>query len=267
MMTIDGYRPEDKDTGSAFDPQTADRFYAAVNAVARRLGVRVEGLENLPRGRALIVANHAFGWDVVFAMAAVWRLHRRPLWVLGEHLWWKVPFLRRVASEVGTVDGTPENVDRLLARDELVLVLPGGLREAVKPRELRYHLLWGQRYGFVRAAMRQQAPLIPLASVGTDELFDFVGNPYARGRRWLGHGAIPVPLPSRILPIPHRVRMRFLFGEPIPPRGRQGDTELQVVRGLRREVEGALHELIETELARRLGIELHSAKNVHSSSS
>jgi 1-acyl-sn-glycerol-3-phosphate acyltransferase len=172
-------------------------------------------------------------------------------------LWWKVPFLRRLASAVGTVDGTRENADSLLSRDQLVLVLPGGLREAVKPRELRYQLLWGHRYGFVRTAMRCQAPIVPLASVGTDELFDFVGNPYRRGARWLGRRDIPVPLPSRILPIPHRVQMRFLFGEPITPRVTpEAADNFELVRALRREVEGALHELLELELARRAGIDL-----------
>ena len=166
----------------------------------------------------MLVANHSFGWDSILPMAAVWRQLDRPVWVLGEHAWWKVPFLRRLAAAVGTVDGTPTNADRLLAGEELVLVLPGGLREAVKPRELRYRLLWGNRYGFIRAAIRNQAPIVPLASIGADDLFDFVGNAYRRGEVWLRRGGIPVPLPSRILPIPHFVKLAFLFGAPIPPR-------------------------------------------------
>src|SRR4051812_8602576 len=183
-MSIDGFQASDKQAFGGFEPKRAEHFFGKIDRLARRFEVDVDGMEHLPAGRGLIVANHAFGWDVVFAMAAVWREQRRPVWVLGEHLWWKVPFVRRLAAGIGTVDGTPENVDRLLAQDQLVMVLPGGLREAVKPRELRYQLLWGQRYGFIHAAIRNQAPIIPLASVGTDELFDFVGNPYQRGRRW-----------------------------------------------------------------------------------
>ncbi|MFT3922440.1 MAG: lysophospholipid acyltransferase family protein [Myxococcales bacterium] len=256
-MSIDGFESQHKQAFQAFQPALAERFYDVVERVADRLDIHVEGLEHLPSGRALIVANHAFGWDVVFAMAAVWRARGRPVWVLGEHLWWKVPFVRRLASGVGTVDGTKENVDRLLSRDELVLVLPGGLREAVKPRELRYQLLWGQRYGFIHAAIRNQAPIVPLASVGTDELFDFVGDPYARGRRWLGRGGFPIPLPKRILPIPHRVQVHFVFGEAIAPRATPTQqSDFKLVRAMRREVEGALHELIEMELAKRAGIDL-----------
>lgn len=254
---LDGFRAGDEDALVSFAPAVAEPFFAAVERLGHTFQIEVDGLHQLPTGRGLIVANHAFGFDVVFAMAAVWRTLKRPVWVLGEHLWWRVPYVRRIAAAVGTVDGTPENIDRLLASDELVLVLPGGLREAVKPRELRYQLLWGRRYGFVRAALRHQAPIIPLASVGTDELFDFVGNPYVRGARWLGRRGIPIPLPSRILPIPHRVHTRLLFGESIAPRGRAEDEHnFGLVRSMRREVEGALHEMIEVELAKRLGIDL-----------
>ncbi len=254
---IDGFMPTHRDAFASFAPPTAGRFYDAVGWMSRRLRVEVEGLERIPAGRALIVANHTFGWDVVFPMQVVWEKLRRPVWVLGEHAWWQIPFLRRLAAAVGTVDGTPENADRLLAHDELVLVLPGGLREAVKPRELRYRLLWGHRYGFIRTALRNRTPVVPLASIGADDLFDFVGNAYRRGERWLRRSGIPIPLPSRILPIPHLVPLRFVFGEPIELRAspEQADDHA-LVRRLRREVEGALHELIENELARRVGIDL-----------
>ncbi len=130
-------------------------------------------------------------------------------------------------------------------------------RARVKPRELRYHLLWGHRYGFIQAAIRNQAPIIPLASIGADDLFDFVGNAYRRGERLLRRPGIPIPLPARILPIPHLVRLRYIFGDPIvPPIGPELANDMDVVRRLRHEVEGALHELIETELARRAGIDL-----------
>ena len=253
LTRLDGFKAGHKDALNAFDPLLAGAFFDYVNRAAERLHVSIEGLSHLPEGRALLVANHAFGFDVVFAMAAIWERFRRPVWVLGEHLWWSLPFLRRFVAAIGVVDGTRENVDYLLSREQLVLVLPGGLREAVKPRELRYQLLWGQRYGFVHAALRNQAPMVPLASVGSDELFDFVGNPYERGRRWLKPLHLPLPLPATILPLPRRVNMKFVFGAPVPPRPPSADQdELSHVRSLRREIEGALHELIEGELWRRL---------------
>ena len=244
-MALDGFVSEDKDAFVGFSAGVSERFFALVDVLGRKLGVDVQGIDLLPDGGALLVANHTFGWDTAFAVARIRARTGRTVWALGEHLWWRVPGLRRFASAVGVVDGTPENVDALLAAGELVLVLPGGLREAVKPRELRYRLLWGHRYGFVHAAIRNRVPLVPLACLGGDDVFSIVGNAYARGRRL--HLPIPIPRIAR----PHRAALLFLVGEPIPVDGRTEDEP--TVRRIRREVEGALHELIETELARRAG--------------
>jgi 1-acyl-sn-glycerol-3-phosphate acyltransferase len=255
-MSIDTFREQHKRAFVGYSPEIAGRFYRVIGKLARIANAEVIGLEHLPPGGALIVCNHTFGWDSVFPMAAVWRQLQRRVWVLGEHVWWRFPFLRRLAAAIGTVDGVPENADRLLQQGELVLVLPGGVREAVKPRELRYRLLWGNRYGFVRIAVRNQVPVVPLAAIGADDLFDFVGNAYRRGERWLRRTGIPIPLPSVILPIPHRVRLRFVFGEPIAPPPAGVEQDAGALRRYRREIEGALHELIEGELARRAGVEL-----------
>jgi 1-acyl-sn-glycerol-3-phosphate acyltransferase len=230
-----------------------ERLFAVIEWLAAHLPVEVIGIERLPPGRALLVANHAFGWDIIFAMSTIRAKTGRPVWALGEHVWWKIPVARRIAADLGTVDGTPHNVDTLLALDQLVLDLPGGLRESLKPKELRYRLLWGHRYGFVRAAIRNQAPIVPLASIGADELFDLVGNAFARGNRWLRGAGIPIPRSARLLPIPHLVPMKFIIGEPITPVPPNGADEETAVKRLRREVEGALHEMFEHELASRVG--------------
>jgi len=253
MRSIDGFRPTDARPFVGFSPGAARRYQAVVGALGRRLHVVVEGIEHVPNGRALLVANHAFGWDVAFPMEAISHATGRNVWALGEHLWWKVPGLRRLAAAVGVVDGSRRNAEELLREDQLVVVLPGGLREAVKPRELRYQLLWGHRYGFIDVAIRAGAPIVPLACVGADELFDFVGDAYARGKRWLRVEGIPIPFPSRVFPIPHRVPLRYVVGEPISTEGIDGADAGARLR-VRREVEGALHELIEGELARRSGI-------------
>src|SRR5437868_4181930 len=160
-------------------------------------------MRSMPGGDTPLVPRR--GMRLAFGVARIHVETGRAVFSLGEHLWWKVPGVRRVARAVGIVDGTRANADALLADGQLVLVLPGGLREALKPRELRYRLLWGRRYGFVRTAIRNGAPIVPLASIGADDLFDFVGNAYRRGERWLRRTGIPIPLPARILPIPHRV--------------------------------------------------------------
>lgn len=248
---IDGFELKHAEAFEGMSPEHARRFFAGVRRLGAALHVEVDGIYHLPRGRALIVSNHAFGWDVGFAMAEVEACTGRLTWALGEHAFWRFPVLRRVAASVGVVDGTPENARRLLENDELVLVLPGGLREALKPRELRYRLLWGKRFGFLRAAIETGTPIVPLACVGSDELMDWVGNPWHRGKSWFGRYAFPLPRPAYGLPLLHRVQLRYVFGEPICFDGR-ATTQERLVRA-RHEVAGALHELIDQELARRQG--------------
>ncbi len=251
-MSIDGFKEADKAAFLGYSPELAERFFRVVRRTGQRFEVGIQGLEHIPEGRALLVGNHAFGWDAMFPMAEVLTQLGRRVWVLGDHLWWRLPFVRRLASAVGVVDGNHDNVAALLERDELVMVLPGGLREAVKPAELRYQLLWGHRYGFVQAALRHRAPMVPVAVIGTDEMYDFVGNPYRRGRKW--RMPIPLPIPTHLLP--RKVQIDFRIGEPVTIPSDADPEDFQIVRRLRREIEGALHEEIENELAARAGLQI-----------
>ena len=102
------------------------------------------------------------------------------------------------------------------------------------------------------ARLRHRAPLVPVASLGADDLFNLVGNAFARAR-WL-HLPFPLPRPSHLLPVPHFRRLRFVIGEAIPVIDpAEGDDDDHLVRRLRREVEGAIHEIFEDELTRRAG--------------
>ncbi|CAN5922221.1 lysophospholipid acyltransferase family protein [soil metagenome] len=254
-MSLDGWTPDDKEAFHGYSAWIAAKAASAFNRFGRALHVEVSGLENLPAGPALLVANHAFGFDIAFATARIQTETGRRVWALGEHAWWTVPLVRRFAASIGIVDGTTENVDALLAAGELVAVLPGGLREAMKPRELRYRLLWGHRYGFVRAALRNRVPIVPVACLGSDDLFDLVGNAFTRARRL--HLPFPLPRPAHLVPIPHFRALRFVVGEPIPVEDAPGLTaadDEHRARRLRREVEGAIHEMIEDHLARRAGL-------------
>jgi len=229
-----------------------------IDRVARALHVEVEGVEKIPaKGPAILVTNHAFGFDAALLMSRIEALTGRRVWVLGEHAWWKVPGLSQLAAAAGTVDGTQENADRLLSNNELVLVLPGGLREAMKPRDLRYRLLWGRRYGFVRAALRNRAPIVPIASIGPEDVFDLVGDPFQRSRRL--HLPFPLPRPAHWLPIPHLAALAYVVSDAVPmpmisfSSSESEDAREQAIRRIRREVEGALHEIFEERLTSRLG--------------
>ena len=136
--------------------------------------VQVEGIEHVPsHGGALIVSNHAGALppDAPMIARAIQEEHAHPrkLHLTVEHYFKGTPFFSFV-SKIGGVAAHPANVQRLLHDEqELVLVFPEGRKGTEKLYKDRYRLQRFGRGGFVEAAMRAKAPLVPVAVVGAEE--------------------------------------------------------------------------------------------------
>ena len=75
-----------------------------------------------------------------------------------------------LVPKIGGVPAHPANVHRLLYDEEqLVLVFPEGRKGTEKLYKDRYRLRRFGRGGFVEAAMRARAPIVPVAVVGAEE--------------------------------------------------------------------------------------------------
>ena len=143
--------------------------------------VTAVGVENVPAdGRALLVANHSgvVPWDAVMIMTAVLECHKNPRPMRGLYLSWAaaMPFVGLVLNRLGQVQALPDNAVRLLSEDELVLVFPEGAKGVGKPFSERYQLARFGRGGFVRAALKTGAPIIPVSVVGAEEIHPMMGN-------------------------------------------------------------------------------------------
>lgn len=185
----------------------------------------VEGLENVPaEGRALLVANHSgvLPWDGAMIAAAVAEDHpaqnERILRSLHLHWFSTLPFVAPALAAMGQVPGLPENAVRLLENDELVCVFPEGLKGVGKLYKDRYKLARFGRGGFVQVALRAQAPIVPVAVVGAEEIYPMLANaePLAR---LLGMPYFPItPFfpwfgPLGVIPLP--TRWSITFCEPL----------------------------------------------------
>ena len=118
--------------------------------------------------------------------------------------------------------GTPlacnEDAERRLTEGEMVGVFPEGFKGIGKPFRERYTLQRFGRGGFVTAALRTGAPIIPCAIVGAEEIYPMIGNAKTAARL-LGLPYFPItptfPLlgPLGLLPLPSK--WLIAFGEPI----------------------------------------------------
>src|SRR5215207_3307081 len=135
----------------------------------------VEGIENVPAaGGALLVSNHsgALPPDAAMIAKAIREEHPqpRPLNITVEHFFKGYPGFSMLIPKIGCVPAHPANVHRLLFDEEqLVLVFPEGRKGTEKLYKDRYKLRRFGRGGFVEAAMRAKAPIVPIAVLGAEE--------------------------------------------------------------------------------------------------
>ncbi|MCU1484812.1 MAG: 1-acyl-sn-glycerol-3-phosphate acyltransferase [Actinomycetia bacterium] len=172
-------------TGPAHDPRLGDvdewgrservreqvrRLY---DPIYRKLfRVEWEGLEKIPKGPALLVANHAAAIpsDAPVIMHGIEEELGRPVYGLADHLFRSLPVLGTLWSRAGGVVAHPDNAYRLLREQrQLVLVFPEGTKGPGKTYAERYRLRRFGRGGFVEIAMRAGVPVVPIAVVGAEE--------------------------------------------------------------------------------------------------
>lgn len=187
---------------------------------------RVEtiGAENVPsHGRALLVPNHAgsiFPFDATMVTTAIMKRHALPRWPRFMVLDWAfvLPFVSAFMRRCGGVPASPHNAVRLLQQDELVTVFPEGVKGTGKPFSERYRLQRFGRGGFVETALRTGSPIVPVAVVGSEEIYPKLGESAALAR---ATGAPFVPITPTfpwlgvlgLIPLPSRWRIEFC--EPI----------------------------------------------------
>jgi 1-acyl-sn-glycerol-3-phosphate acyltransferase len=185
--------------------------------------VEVRGIENVPsEGGALIVANHSGTVPLDSSMTQL-ALHdhhpaQRHLRMLGADLVFTLPLIAPIARKGGATLACNEDAERLLGSGELVGVWPEGFKGIGKPFSERYKLQRFGRGGFVSAALRAGAPIIPCSIVGAEEIYPLIGNVPTLARL-LGVPYVPItptfPLlgPLGLLPLPSKWIIEF--GEPI----------------------------------------------------
>jgi len=204
------------------DPTMLKALVPAIAAVYRGY-FRAEtfGIENVPDGRCMLVANHAGQIPIDGAMfgAAVLLYCNPPLLFRAMVERWvqELPVASWLFPRIGQVTGTQDNCRRLMEREECILVFPEGVRGISKTYDRRYRL---EEFGtgFMQLAIENHAPIVPVAVIGSEEQAPALFNAKRIGKM-LGAPAFPItptwPLLGPMGAVPYPSKYRIHFGPPM----------------------------------------------------
>lgn len=247
-----------------FDVEITERFLLAAIRPLKEKWFRVEvrGAENIPTdGGALLVSNHsgAIPFDSLVTMVSVHDHVGRHLRPLGADLVFRLPVVGALARKAGASLACSEDAERMLRTGELVGVWPEGFAGIGKLYSERYQLQRFGRGGFVEAALRTGAPIVPCSVVGAEEIYPMVGGLPSLARL-LGVPYLPItpffPLlgPLGLVPLPSKWVIDF--GDPVRTdsfaEGAADDPML--VRDVTGQVRETIQQTLSALLARRRSV-------------
>jgi 1-acyl-sn-glycerol-3-phosphate acyltransferase len=182
----------------------------------------VRGLGNVPEeGPVLMVGNHSGGnvtpdTHVLTLAFSTYFGVERPFYQLAHNLVVSMPGLG-ILRKFGTVAASHENARQALRSGAAVLVYPGGDYEVHRPVWERNKVDFARRKGFIRLALQEGVPIVPVVSIGGQETALFLSRGETLARLlWLDRMFRLKVLPISIAP-PWGINFGDMLGHiPLP---------------------------------------------------
>ena len=140
----------------------------------------VRGLENIPsKGPVLLVGNHSGGTLIADTIVFACKFYEhfgpeRRFHQLAHDIAARLPGLG--IRQWGTVAANHDNARKAFELGAPVLVYPGGDHETFRPSWETDKIDFGGRKGFIRLALEQDVPIVPVVAIGGQETALFLGQ-------------------------------------------------------------------------------------------
>lgn len=240
-------------------PESAKLYYSIARRVVAYFRPEIHGIEHLPAGRVLVVANHSGQLPLdglLISVAALLQAEPpRLLRAMAERWVPTLPWVSEILSRCGVVVGDPTNCRNLLRDENAILDFPEGTRGSGKIWRDRYRLKRFGR-GFMRLALRTNTPIVPVAVIGGEESIISVHNArklaaLLRAPYFPVHPLAPLLGPLAYWPLP--VKFHVWFGEPLHFSGPYDDEDAAIEEKVA-VVTRIIQRMIDDGLARRRGL-------------
>ncbi|XP_056632411.1 2-acylglycerol O-acyltransferase 2-like isoform X2 [Diorhabda carinulata] len=107
--------------------------------------------------------------------------HEPRVVTLTQH--YQMPFFREFALSLGGISASFESIHNVLSRPEggyICVLMVGGAAEAYLCKPGSYRVLVKKRKGFIKLALKNGTPLVPVLSFGETDLFDQLEGSWLR---------------------------------------------------------------------------------------
>ena len=245
------------------DAEFIRRQLPVVTRYVNYFSPEVRGQEHLPAtGPGLVVGNHSN----LFYMPDAWvvgiEIVRRrgldqPAYALGYDLLFGIPVVGPFLRRIGAIPAGGQAAEQGLAGGGLLLVYPGGDREASRPWTERNRVDLGGHRGFVRLALRTGVPVVPVVTHGSHDAIVVVSRG-ERLARMLGlhrlriqvfpiflapYGLTTVLTPP--LPMPSSITVEFLPPLDWSAYGPESADDEEIVNACYDEITGAMQSALD----------------------
>lgn len=216
--------------------------------------IETRGLEHLPRsGPVVLVGAHRgfVPWDGMMTLHLIAReTGRIPRFLVHPGLLKFAP-IASIIRKLGGVLACRENAEAVLERGEILGVFPEGVQGAFEPTRTAYQLQNFGRNTFVSLASRYGAPIVPLVTIGSAEVYPIFGN--IQSRRWKRFAKWPsIPITTALFfPVPLPVKWHTEF---LPPTDVALGASIKDVAGqVRDQMQRAMDEIVRKRRSRFWG--------------
>ncbi len=147
--------------------------------------VETDGWHHIPaEEKVFLVGSHNGGLaapDLVVMMYDWFRRFgpQRPVYGLMHPTVWKVdPQRANLAAKAGAIIANPKMAIAAFHKDASVLVYPGGAQDVFRPHSERHKINFAGRKGFIKLALREKVPIVPVISKGAHDTLIVLADCY-----------------------------------------------------------------------------------------
>lgn len=147
--------------------------------------VKTSGWDNIPpQEKVLFVGSHNGGLAAPDMTMMMYDWFRRfgveqPVYGLMHPKVWQVsPPLAQLVAKAGAIIAHPKMAYTALRSGASVLVYPGGAEDIFRPHYLRNKIYFAGRQGFIKLALRENVPIVPVISWGAHDTLIILADCY-----------------------------------------------------------------------------------------